>query len=132
MSPSKTFNLLILFIVICLFGAACGSDDSTETTVAAVADTTVTTVAPTTTTAAPTTTTTAAPTTTTTEPIDETAVLAAHITAQFAEWTPVMKAEALFENLSDGDESNDPFILSVRAPDVYALGHIEGAYNIPW
>ncbi len=133
MSPSKTFNLLILFIVICLFGAACGSEDSTETTVAAVAETTVTTAAPTTTTTeAPTTTTTEAPTTTTTEPIDETAVLAAHVTAQYADWTPVMKAEALFENLSDGDESNDPFILSVRAPDIYALGHIEGAYNIPW
>ncbi|NNC39699.1 MAG: rhodanese-like domain-containing protein [Acidimicrobiia bacterium] len=133
MSPSKTMNLLILFIVICLFGAACGSEDSTETTVAAAPETTVTTAAPTTTTtAAPTTTTTVAPTTTTTEPIDETAVLAAHITAQFADWKPVMTAETLFENLSDGDESNDPFILSVRAPDVYALGHIEGAYNIPW
>ena len=39
---------------------------------------------------------------------------------------------ALFENLSDGDTSNDPFIVSVRAPEHYALGHIEGAINIPW
>ena len=118
MSPSKTMNLLIMFIVICLFGAACGSEDSTETTVAAAPETTVTTAAPTTTTTeTPTTTTTEAPTTTTTEPIDETAVLAAHITAQFADWTPVMEAEALFENLSDGDTSNDPLVVSVRSPE---------------
>ena len=133
MSPSKRLNLLILLLVMSLLGAACGSDDSADTTEPAAAPTTVTTEAP----APPATdpeptTTTVAPTTTTTEAIDETALLAAHITAQFADWTPVVGAEALFENLSDGDESNDPFILSVRAPDVYALGHIEGAYNIPW
>ncbi len=39
---------------------------------------------------------------------------------------------ALFENLNDGDEDNDPFIISVRAPDAYAAGHIPGAVNIPW
>ena len=54
------------------------------------------------------------------------------ITAAFAEWAPVIAAAALFENLSDGDTSNDPFIVSVRAPEHYALGHIEGAINIPW
>jgi rhodanese-related sulfurtransferase len=45
---------------------------------------------------------------------------------------PVISADALFENLNDGDEGNDPFIVSVRAPDVYALGHVPGAINIPW
>jgi len=45
---------------------------------------------------------------------------------------PVISADALFENLNDGDEDNDPFILSVRAPDAYAAGHIPGAVNIPW
>jgi rhodanese-related sulfurtransferase len=45
---------------------------------------------------------------------------------------PVISADALFENLSDGDTSNDPFIVSVRAADVYAKGHIPGAINIPW
>jgi rhodanese-related sulfurtransferase len=38
----------------------------------------------------------------------------------------------LWENLSDGDADNDPFIVSVRGPDHYALGHIPGAVNIPW
>jgi rhodanese-related sulfurtransferase len=45
---------------------------------------------------------------------------------------PVISAQALFENLNDGDESNDPVILSVRSPDHYAIGHIPGAINIPW
>ena len=45
---------------------------------------------------------------------------------------PVTSADALYENMNDGDTSNDPFILSVRAPDAYAMGHIPGAINIPW
>lgn len=45
---------------------------------------------------------------------------------------PVTTADALFENLNDGDPSNDPFVVSVRSPDHYALGHIPGAINIPW
>jgi len=45
---------------------------------------------------------------------------------------PVMSASALFDNLNDGDESNDPVILSVRKPEDYAKGHIPGAINIPW
>jgi rhodanese-related sulfurtransferase len=59
-------------------------------------------------------------------------MLADYITAQFAEWTPTIAADALYENLTDGDESNDPLIVSVRAAEHYALGHIEGAINIPW
>ena len=45
---------------------------------------------------------------------------------------PIIPADALWENLSDGDESNDPFIVSVRGADHYALGHVPGAVNIPW
>ena len=44
----------------------------------------------------------------------------------------VIAADAVFENLSDGDESNDPFIISVRAPEIYEMGHVPGAVNIPW
>jgi len=47
-------------------------------------------------------------------------------------WSPTISADALFENLHDGDTSNDPFIVSVRSPEHYALGHIEGAINIPY
>jgi rhodanese-related sulfurtransferase len=39
-------------------------------------------------------------------------------------------ADALFENLNDGDTENDPFIISVRAPEDYAKGHIPGAVNV--
>jgi rhodanese-related sulfurtransferase len=49
-----------------------------------------------------------------------------------ADWKPVISADDLYENLNDGDTSNDPFIVSVRSPDHYALGHIPGAINIPW
>ena len=45
---------------------------------------------------------------------------------------PVISAEALFTNLNDGDDSNDPFIVSVRSADHYALGHVPGAINIGW
>jgi rhodanese-related sulfurtransferase len=45
---------------------------------------------------------------------------------------PTISADALFENLNDGDETNDPVILSVRSPEHYAIGHIPGAINIPW
>ena len=47
-------------------------------------------------------------------------------------WSPVISADALYENLMDGDTSNDPFIVSVRSAEAYALGHIPGAINIPW
>ena len=42
----------------------------------------------------------------------------------------VMKAADLYENFNDGDSSNDPFVLSVRKVEHYALGHIPGAVNI--
>jgi rhodanese-related sulfurtransferase len=38
--------------------------------------------------------------------------------------------EDLFMLLNDDDASNDPFIISVRKPEHYALGHIPGAVNI--
>lgn len=41
-------------------------------------------------------------------------------------------AQALFDNLNDGDASNNPIIVSVRSEAHYALGHIPGAINIPW
>ncbi len=41
-----------------------------------------------------------------------------------------IEAEGLHQLISDSDTSNDPFILSVRAPAAYNLGHIPGAINI--
>ncbi len=41
-----------------------------------------------------------------------------------------INASDLYMLLNDGDPSNDPFILSVRAADIYAQGHIPGAINI--
>lgn len=72
------------------------------------------------------------PTATPVPEVDEVAVLANYITEKFANWTPVIAADTLYENLTDGDPSNDPFILDVRKPEDYAKGHIQGAYNIFW
>ncbi len=47
-------------------------------------------------------------------------------------WTPLISAQAVFDNLNDGDTSNDPVIISVRSAAHYALGHLPGAVNIPW
>jgi len=45
---------------------------------------------------------------------------------------PVTSAQTLFENLNDGDTSNDPQVLSVRSAETYAIGHIPGAFNVYW
>jgi len=42
-----------------------------------------------------------------------------------------MKAEELYELINDSDTTNDPYILSIRSAEHYALGHIPGAVNIP-
>ena len=60
------------------------------------------------------------------------AIALASARAMLADWTPVTSAETLFDNIADGDDSNDYFVVSVRAPDVYAIGHVEGAINIGW
>ncbi|KAA3609618.1 MAG: rhodanese-like domain-containing protein [Calditrichaeota bacterium] len=44
----------------------------------------------------------------------------------------VTTAQTVFDNLNDGDTSNDPIIVSVRSATDYAKGHIPGAINIPW
>ena len=49
--------------------------------------------------------------------------------AFFSGGTKYVKNAALFDNLNDGDESNDPYIVSVRSADDYAKGHIKGAVN---
>jgi rhodanese-related sulfurtransferase len=59
-------------------------------------------------------------------------IIAAAANAWLPEAKPVMAAEALFEVLNDGDDTNDPAVLSVRGPDHYAMGHVPGAINIPW
>ena len=40
-----------------------------------------------------------------------------------------MGADELWSRMSNGDETDDPFILSLQAPQRYAAGHIPGALN---
>ncbi len=44
----------------------------------------------------------------------------------------MITAEALYNNLNDNYAGNDPFVLSIRSPEQYAIGHIPGAVNIPY
>jgi rhodanese-related sulfurtransferase len=43
-----------------------------------------------------------------------------------------ISAEALHDNLTNSDASDDYFVVSVRAASAYEKGHIPGAINIPW
>lgn len=45
---------------------------------------------------------------------------------------PTIKAEDLYLILTNSDIMDNPFILSVRDPAHYELGHIPEAINIPW
>jgi rhodanese-related sulfurtransferase len=49
----------------------------------------------------------------------------------FSGGTKNIKAADLYANLNDGDPSNDPFMVDIRAAEDYANGHIPGAVNIP-
>jgi rhodanese-related sulfurtransferase len=48
----------------------------------------------------------------------------------FSEGYQLITAEALYENLNDGDESNDPYILDIRSGDDYGVGHVPGAVSV--
>lgn len=48
----------------------------------------------------------------------------------FSGGTKNIQAKDLFTNLNDGDSSNDPFMVDIRASEDYANGHIKGAVNI--
>lgn len=49
----------------------------------------------------------------------------------FAGGAKTIKAADLFANLNDGDASNDPFRVDIRAAEDFANGHVPGAINIP-
>ena len=73
-----------------------------------------------------------APDNTTSEDVAEILRAAAESYVADPDKPATISAQALFDNLNDGDASNDPVVVSVRAAAHYALGHIEGAINIPW
>jgi len=49
--------------------------------------------------------------------------------AYFSAGPKTLPAADLFENLNDGDTDNDPYIVSLRSAEHYALGHVPGAVN---
>ncbi|MGD9488635.1 MAG: rhodanese-like domain-containing protein [Calditrichaceae bacterium] len=46
--------------------------------------------------------------------------------------TPIMTAQVLYDNINDGDDSNNYVVVSVRSAAHYEAGHIPGAININW
>ena len=48
----------------------------------------------------------------------------------FAAGAKYTSADALYENLNDGNPDNDPTIISLRSAEDYAKGHIPGAVNL--
>jgi rhodanese-related sulfurtransferase len=63
---------------------------------------------------------------------DETAQIAAAVDRFAASGTAiVMSNDKLHALLSDADPANDPFLISVCAPDDFAKAHIKGSINIP-
>ena len=65
------------------------------------------------------------------EEIETNAILSATRAYTTAGIAANMNAETLHELIYDDNASNDPFILSIRRVEHYALGHIPGAVNIP-
>jgi rhodanese-related sulfurtransferase len=62
-------------------------------------------------------------------PLGDTIQAAAN--AYFSGGTKNITAADLFDNLNDGDASNNPYILSVRSAEDYAKGHVPGSIQIP-
>jgi rhodanese-related sulfurtransferase len=62
------------------------------------------------------------------EPLGDTTQAAAE--AYFGSGTKNIASADLFDNLNDGDSSNDPFIISVRSAEDYDKGHITGAISL--
>ena len=51
----------------------------------------------------------------------------ADVEGYFSGGTKNIASDALYDNLNDGDDSNDPYIISVRSKEHYDLGHIPTA-----
>jgi len=62
------------------------------------------------------------------ETVDETLIA----TREYAkDVNKYITAEVLYDRLNDDNATNDPFIVSIRSAEHYAIGHITGSINIP-
>lgn len=69
------------------------------------------------------------------DPVDEFALVAEVGDVYYSDYTTAaggvnITMDVLFENLTDGDTSDDPFIIDWRGSEDYDARHIEGAVNI--
>lgn len=128
----KMHKIVILLVLLSFLLGACSSAAPTSAPPVETQAPLVTEAPPPTNTPQPPTPTPEPPTPTPEPEVDEFAVVAAYINERFANWAPVITADKLFENLTDGDDTNNPFIIDVRKPEDYARGHIQGAVNVFW
>jgi len=65
------------------------------------------------------------------EPVDEFALVTTVGDVYFSDYsTANTSISAVYDNLTDGDDSNNPYIIDLRSADDYAAKHIQGAVNI--
>ena len=64
--------------------------------------------------------------------VSEFEVIASAANSYLTNVTATTTATALYNNLSDGNTANDPFVLDVRSATDFAAGHIAGAVNVPF
>jgi len=67
-----------------------------------------------------------------TDSTDPAEIIRAACDAYASSGTKNIKAADLLTLITDGDDSNDPIIVSIRAASIYEVGHIPGAINIPF
>lgn len=128
----KSHKIITLLVLLSFLLGACSSAAPTAAPAVETQAPVVTEAPPPTNTPEPPTPTPEPPTPTPEPEVDEFAVVAAYINEKFADWNPVITSDKLFENLTDGDDTNNPFIIDVRKPEDYAKGHIQGAVNVFW
>jgi rhodanese-related sulfurtransferase len=63
---------------------------------------------------------------------DEAEIIRVACNAYASAGTKNIKAGDLLNLIMDGDDGNDPVIVSIRSAEQYAKGHIPGAINIPF
>lgn len=67
-----------------------------------------------------------------TTPVDQFEAVRGAAATFLAGPTPISTSIALNDLLTNSSANDDPFVLSVRSADHFAIGHVPSAVNVPW